>query len=398
MVPLMVGSPAEVGYQMQEGPTTSDFSLQTPHGPIALPAFFPDGTRGVVRAVDSADLAASGVAAVMVNALHLTTQPGADVVSRLGGLHGFMGWPGPIITDSGGYQIFSLLRENSRNGSVSAKGFIYRPGGGADKRLFTPEKSIQQQMRFGADILFCLDQCTHPADPREVQLASVERTIAWARQCKNEFSRRLEQRRSEGPRPLLFAVIQGGQDPDLRRRCADALIAIGFDGFGFGGWPINEEGELVDMVLRVAEMIPPGAPLHGLGIGKPENVVAAFRAGYHTCDSSFPTRAARRRQLMVATGPWERADLSGKDFYDILHIEDKKYYRDGQPLDPLCSCLTCRRYSRAYLHHLFRIDDGLANRLATLHNLSFYSRFIGVLREPSLAQASAHLALAAGLG
>src|ERR1700681_2967226 len=170
----MVGSSPEAAYQM-----TDLLSLPTPHGPIPLPAFFPDATRAVVKSVDAADLAASGVAAVMVNALHVTTQPGADVIAKLGGLHGFMGWPGPIVTDSGGYQIYSLLRENSRNGSVSAKGFIYRPGGGG-KRLFTPEKSIQQQMRFGADVVFCLDQCTHPDDPSEVHLASVERTLAWA--------------------------------------------------------------------------------------------------------------------------------------------------------------------------------------------------------------------------
>src|SRR5258708_1953445 len=287
-------------------------SLPTTHGQIALPAFLPDATGAVVKSIDATDLEASGVAAVMVNALHVTTQPGADVISKLGGLHGFMGWPGPIVTDSGGYQIYSLLRENSRNGSVSAKGFIYRPGGGGDKRLFTPEKSIQQQMRFGADVLFCLDQCTHPEDPSEFHLASVERTLAWARLCKAEFDRRLAQRDGDGPRPLLFAVIQGGNDQDLRRRCAEELLEIGFNGFGFGGWPIGEEGELVDMVLRVPEMIPRGVPIHGLGIGKPENIVAAYRAGYHTFDSSFPTRAARRRRLMVATRPWSRGGISRK--------------------------------------------------------------------------------------
>ncbi|MFY9826307.1 MAG: tRNA guanosine(34) transglycosylase Tgt [Thermoanaerobaculia bacterium] len=359
-------------------------SLPTPHGAIPLPAFFPDATRAVVKSVDAADLAASGVAAVMVNAFHVTTQPGADVISKLGGLHGFMGWPGPIVTDSGGFQIYSLLRENSRNGSVSAKGFVYRPGGrggDGDKRLFTPEKSVQQQMRFGADVLFCLDQCTHPEDASDVHLASVERTIAWARLCKAELGRRLAQRKGDGPRPLLFAVIQGGNDQDLRRRCAESLLEIGFDGFGFGGWPIGEEGELVEMVLRIPEMVPRGIPLHGLGIGKPENIVAAYRAGYHTFDSSFPTRAARRRRLMVATRDWAGGRLTGKDFYDVLYLEDERYYRDGRPLDAFCSCLTCRRFSRAYLHHLFRIDDGLANRLATVHNLAFYSRLMAALAD-----------------
>ena len=353
--------------------------IATPHGTIRSPAFFPDGTRGVVRSVDAADLEASGVTAVMVNALHLTTQPGADMISGVGGLHGFMGWPGPIVTDSGGFQIFSLLRENSRYGSVSGKGFVYRSGGGSSKRLFTPEKSIQQQLRFGSDVLFCLDECTHPEDPREVQRQSVERTVDWARRCREEFDRRVEGSAGDGSRPLLFAVIQGGPDADLRRRCADSLFEIGFDGYGFGGWPIGTDGELVEMVYRVAEMVPEGLPVHGLGIGKPESLVAAHGAGYHTFDSSFPTRAARRRQLMVTGAGWDQESLDGSDVYDILYLQDKTFYRDDAPLDPDCPCLTCRRYTRAYLHHLFRIDDSLADRLATIHNLAFYARLMSAL-------------------
>lgn len=364
-------------------PDGRPLSLATPHGRIPLPTFLPDATRAVVKSVDAADLEACGVCALMMNALHLAVQPGAGAVARLGGLHGFAGWRRPIVTDSGGFQIFSLLRENSRYGSVSSKGFVYRPGGAAARRLITPKKSIRQQMRFGADILFCLDQCTHPEDPREVQLESVRRTISWARECRAEFERRLEQKSEERQRPLLYAVVQGGSELDLRRRCIDSLLELGFDGFGFGGWPISDDGELVDTVLRVAEMVPADLPLHGLGIGKPENLVAAWRGGYQTFDCSYPTRAARRRQLMVARGPWEQLALSDHDFYEVLYLQDKRFYRDGRPLDPECSCLACRRYSRAYLQHLFRIDDSLANRLATVHNLTFYSRLVSSLSEDS---------------
>jgi queuine tRNA-ribosyltransferase len=361
-------------------PAPETVRVATPHGVVEGPRFFPDATRGVVRAIDAADLEATGTETVMVNALHLTTQPGAEMISSVGGLHRFMGWPGPIVTDSGGFQIFSLLRESSRYGSVTDKGFVYRAGGGPKKRLFTPEKSIQQQMRFGADVLFCLDHCTHPEDPAKTQRESVERTVAWARRCRDEFDRRLDDGAvgDDSSRPRLFAVIQGGPDPELRRRCAESLLDIGFDGYGFGGWPIGEDGELVEMVHRVAEMVPAGVPIHGLGIGKPENLVAAHRAGYHTFDSSYPTRAARRRQLMAARGPWS-SPLPESDFYDTLYLQDKKFYRDDAPVEEGCPCLACRRYGRAYLHHLFRIDEGVADRLATIHNLTFYARLMAAL-------------------
>ncbi|MEM7678425.1 MAG: tRNA guanosine(34) transglycosylase Tgt, partial [Myxococcota bacterium] len=260
----------------------------------------PDATRAVVRSVDSKDLKSVHIHGLVTNALHLSTTPGSTVVEQLGGLHRFMAWDRPIVTDSGGFQIYSLLRENSRYGSVSDKGFMYRPGGQGSKKLLSPAKAIHHQVRFGADIVFCLDQCTHPSDAIEIQQQSVARTIAWAKTCKDEFVRLTRNMKDDSPRPLLFAVIQGGDDADLRRRCADALLEIGFDGFGFGGWPIADDGALTEMVALVGqELLPKEFPLHALGVGKPQNIVAAFDQGYTTFDSALPTRDARRQRLFV---------------------------------------------------------------------------------------------------
>ena len=350
--------------------------LETKRGRIDLPAFLPDATRAAVRTLEASELAAVGVQALMVNVLHLSTQPGVDVIRRLGGLNRFMAWPYPIASDSGGFQIFSLITENKKYGSISNQGFLYRPGGGKEKRLFTPEKSIKSQVELGSDILFCLDQCTHPEASKEVQKESVDRTVRWAGQCKDEFNRRTNDH--EQP-PLLFAVIQGGNNMDLRKRCAESLLEIGFDGFGFGGWPIDNEGRLVDMVAEAAELVPSGYPLHALGVGSPKNILAAWDAGYTLFDSTLPTRDARRRRLYITTGPLDQSSLKDKNFYRYLYIEDKKYIRDSGPIDKNCSCPCCSKYSRGYLNHLFRAKEDLAPRLATLHNLTFYSKLMETL-------------------
>lgn len=334
----------------------------------------------MVRAVDAADLRGVGSPALVANALHLSTQPGSKVIERLGGLHGFMGWDRPIVTDSGGFQLYSLLRENDRFGTIGAQGFIYRPGGKSSKKLFSPEKAIAYQARFGADVMFCLDQCTHADDPAETQRQSVARTIDWARRCRTEFDRMHARRGGDaGARPRLFAVVQGGDDADLRRHCAEALAEIGFDGYGFGGWPVADDGRLTDMVGRVAELLPSDVPLHALGVGKPENIVAAHDLGYSTFDSALPTRDGRRRRLFVPTQELTPRSVRQSGFYRYLHIGDDRYRRDADPVDPSCDCPCCRQVSRGYLHHLFNVEDSLALRLATLHNLRFVNRLAEVL-------------------
>lgn len=349
--------------------------LQIRGGTLELPAFLPDATRAVVRAVDSADLEAVGVSALMVNTLHVASKPGLSVIKAAGGLHEFMGWRGPLATDSGGFQIFSLLAAGLA--TVSAKGFSYRPARGAETERLTPESCIHKQLRAGSDLLFCLDHCTGPDASAQELRESVDNTVRWARECRAAFDRAVEGRPA---RPLLFAVIQGGGDLGLRRECAQRLLEIGFDGFGFGGWPL-EHGRLSEMVAATAQLLPPGTPLHGLGIGKPENLVAAFRAGYRTFDCVIPTRDARHGRLFAFAGPPAGIDLDAPGFYSPLSLESSRLRRQAGPLEPGCDCPCCRRYSAAYLHHLHAIGDAAAARLATLHNLRFYTRLVEALRR-----------------
>lgn len=352
-------------------------ALLTRRGPLALPAFLPDATRAVVRGLDSRDLAEVGLEALMVNSLHLATRPGISTVEAVGGVHRFMAWNGVVASDSGGFQAWSMAASGAGLGSVTDKGFVYRHEKTARKNLLTPEKCIKRQLDLGADILFTLDQCTHPDDSAEVQATSVRRTLDWARRCRAEFVARVGEpgRAHAGDRPLLFAVVQGGNDPDLRRRCAEELAAMGFDGFGFGGWPVAKDGALVDMVAHVADVLPRDAPKHALGIGRPDNLVAAWRAGYRLFDCALPTRDARHRRLFIASEGFDKP-LAGNDFYRALYIEDEQHSRDGAPLDPSDP----QGPSRAYLHHLFKIKDASAERLATRQNLGFYARLMHRLR------------------
>ena len=362
-------------------------SLATGHGELSLPAFLPDGTRGVVRTLDATDLDTCGVSALMVNALHLSAHPGASLIHRLGGIHRFIGWDRPIASDSGGFQVLSLIGADPKGGRVSDEGFSYRLDKGQKKRSLTPESCIRKQLQIGADILFCLDHCTHPKESEEAQAQSVARTVGWARRCKAEFVRLMDQKTPPSGPPRLFAVIQGGDRRDLRAQCAEALLEIGFDGYGYGGWPVAPDGHLVESVGHVAEMVPDDVPAFALGIGKPENLLAAFAEGYRLFDCALPTRDARRKRLYVLEGQMEDVRPGIDRWYRYLYIGDERYARDARPLDASCDCLCCARYSRAYLHHLFRVGEGSAFRLATVHNLRFYTRLLARLRGLALASA-----------
>jgi len=352
--------------------------LRTLHGDLELPVFLPDATRGVVRGLDADDLRACGIGALVVNAFHLQSHPGMNTLRALGGLHAFMHWPGPVMTDSGGFQVLSLLAGSSKRGSITKKGVRLRLRDGRDCRLLTPEKCIRHQFMAGADVLVCLDYCTHPAAPREEQHRSVDFTVLWAAACRQEFDRLVE---ATGRRPLLFAVVQGGNDASLRRECAERLLEIGFDGYGFGGWPVADGGRLVDMVQFVAGLIPQAHPRWGLGIGKPGNLVRAAQCGYSVFDCTIPTRDARHRRLYAFRSAPEDAPARPDDFCDVIYMQDDKHRRDARPVDETCDCPCCRNYSRAYLHHLFQVWDPLALRLATMHNLRFYARLMDGLRK-----------------
>ncbi|HBY45771.1 MAG TPA: tRNA guanosine(34) transglycosylase Tgt [Chloroflexi bacterium] len=355
-------------------------TLTTRRGEIAMPAFLPDATRAVVRGVTSSDLVEVGTPALVVNAFHLLRRPGVRVVQAHGGIHAFMGWDRPVLSDSGGFQVYSLIRQNPDYGVIRANEVIFREPDTGEKWTLTPERVIQIQFQLGSDIVVCLDDCTDVGAGLDEQERAVERTIRWARRCREEYNRLAGQMKREQP-PLIFAVVQGGGSEALRRACAQALVEIGFDGFGFGGWPLDADGALLTDVLGwVADALPPDAPKHALGIGSPAHVVTARALGYTTFDSSFPTRDARHNRLYVFQPDFpERAPRPGERFYRTLYILDADYRADREPVDPGCDCPLCRTYSRAYLHHLFKIGDAAGERLATLHNLRFYARLLAAL-------------------
>lgn len=358
--------------------------LETPHGSLPLPAFLPDATLGVVRSVDSADLERVGVRAVVMNVFHLMQKPGSSTVHALGGLHRMAGWPFPIVTDSGGFQAYSLIRQNPKQGSLSDAGIRFRPEGAGREFLLTPEKSVQLQLAYGADVVICLDDCTHADAPAADQETSVQRTVAWAGRCKAEFELQMQQRRArkDGPMsPRLFAVVQGGSSAPLRTRCAETLLDIGFDGYGFGGWPFDGEGRLLSEMLEVVRAaIPQEFPLHALGVGQPEHVVTCTRMGYDLFDCALPTRDARTGRLYVWASPPEPEICSFSGTWRrTVYIDDDKHRKADTPISPGCDCPTCALYSLGYLRHLRKCGDTLYFRLATLHNLRFMSRLIELL-------------------
>ncbi|MGH2357529.1 MAG: tRNA guanosine(34) transglycosylase Tgt [Candidatus Limnocylindria bacterium] len=356
-------------------------ALRTRRGTLAVPTFLPDATRAGVRGISADDLRAIGVEGVVVNAFHLLRRPGARVLQAAGGVHRFMGWEGPVVSDSGGFQVWSLIRQDPARGVIRDNEVIFREPATGQKWNLTPERVIGLQLQMGSDVVICLDDCTDADAPEPEQERSVERTVRWARRSREAFDRLVGG--AGGPdRPLLFAVVQGGGVEHWRRQCAAALAEIGFDGYGFGGWPLAGDGSLLSDPLRwVVDALPADAPKHGLGIGRPDHLVAAAALGYSVFDCALPTRDARHGRLYAfRPGYPERGVSAGSAFYRSVHIHDARYRVDHGPIEDGCDCPACLRHSRAYLHHLFKVADASAERLATLHNLRFYVRLVESLR------------------
>jgi len=354
--------------------------LQTAHGSLNLPVYFPDATRGVVRAIDSRDLESCAVRGLVVNVFHLSTHPGVGLIKHAGGIHRFMDWPHPVASDSGGFQLMSMIRQNAKYGTITDRGIHFADmDGKRDKLMFTPERSIRQQFDLGADLMFCLDDCPSPdASPEEIEI-SVERTVDWAKRCRAEFDRLLKSRaKRQGPRALLFGIIQGGYDISMRARCAEQLLPLGFDGFGFGGWPLSPDGNLAtDILAYTAQLVPDHLPRFALGVGKPEHIARCYQMGWRIFDCVLPTRDARHGRLYTfsASDP-DDVDVLSPDFYRFIYIRDEKHKRNHGPLSEICDCPCCTEYSLSYLHHLFDIGDALSLRLATQHNLRFYTQLM----------------------
>ena len=333
-----------------------------------LPIFCPDATRGVVKGLDSQDLQAAQVRGIIVNTWHLHQQVGAAQMIDFGGIKSLMNYPGLVISDSGGFQVFSLFQKIPGFGKITDEGLVTYTGPKKQtKILFTPEDSIAMQFAIGSDIIICLDDYTPPDGSPDRQKESVMRTIDWARRCRVAFDQQVERRQLRpDEKPLLFAVIQGHDDLSLRRYCAEQLQEIGFDGYGLGGQKFLPSGKLdLDWTAFNASLTPDCFPRYALGFGKPDDIVALIKQGYTIFDTVLPTRDARHGRIYIA---------DPTHLYHTLHLSQAKYSADERPLDVTCHCHTCRHYSRRYLHHLLRLKDTSFARLATIHNLYFYQQ------------------------
>ncbi|GCE14289.1 tRNA guanosine(34) transglycosylase Tgt [Tengunoibacter tsumagoiensis] len=362
-------------------------TLSLPHGEIQLPIYMPDATLAVVRSLDAADLENCSVEAVVMNTFHLMQKPGSSTIQALGGLHKMSGWQRPIVADSGGFQAYSLIQQNAKFGSLSDDGITFKPEGADRKFQLTPEKAIQLQLSYDADVVMCLDYCTHVDAPEQIQADAVMHTIDWAKRCKKEFERLLKQKKfPAGKQPMLFGVIQGGGSFELRKRCAEALLEIGFDGFGYGGWPLDGQGKLLtEIITYTRELIPAHYQMHALGVGHPANIADCTKIGYGIFDSAMPTRDARHARLYAFTGP-QSSFAAGEKWFHYVYANDDKYIKTDQPVSPYCDCLCCQRYSLGYLRHLFKINDTLFFRLATIHNLRFMTMLTQRLRAAADVQ------------
>jgi len=320
--------------------------LLTAHGEVPTRTFMPVGTQGTVKAMTPEELRAAGCAILLGNTYHLSLRPGAEIIERLGGLHRFMHWDGAILTDSGGFQVFSL-GELAR---ITDEGATFRSHLDGSPVHLTPERSLRIQEALGSDIMMVLDECAPLPASRERLIEAMDRTTRWAR-------RSLEARRPGGG--ALFGIVQGGTDSELRARHAREIAAMGFDGHAIGGVSVGEDRESVRRVVALtAPMLPAERPRYLMGMGRPEEIVESIGRGVDLFDCVLPTRNARNGQLFTSGG--------------IVNIKNARYLEDPDPLDPDCDCETCRHYSRAYLRHLFRAGEILASRLLTIHNVRYY--------------------------
>lgn len=329
--------------------------------------FLPDATRGAVRFLTTEQLKETGTKGLVTNTLHLLINYGADHIAELGGIKNLMNWDGMVLTDSGGFQVFSLIHKGKWKGDIHKDGAIFRSPKDGTKYELTPESSIDIQMKIDSDVLVCLDDCRKTDLTREQAEESVERTINWAKRCREHFDK--EYGGTEKTGKLLTSVVQGANYLDLRKECAQALVDIGFDGYNFGGFVVDEEGQLVlDEMSAVIENTPEDTIRYAMGVGKPQDIRDASEIGYNWFDTVLVTRNARHGTLYSSDMPDE-----------ILRITNAQYSDDLSPIDSKCDCEVCKNHSRAYVHHLLKIGEATGSTLATIHNLRYYQRLISTL-------------------
>jgi queuine tRNA-ribosyltransferase len=329
--------------------------LTFPRGVVETPAFMPVGTYGTVKGMKAEEVEATGAHIILGNTFHLMLRPGTDIIEQHGGLHGFMNWDKPILTDSGGFQVFSL----GKMSKITEEGVRFSSPVNGEKIMLTPERSMEVQRKLGSDVVMIFDECTpYPATHKESQ-DSMELSLRWAQRSKDAHS--------DNP-SALFGIVQGGMYEDLREVSVNGLKAIDFDGYAIGGLSVGEPKEdMIRILDHTAPLIPENKPRYLMGVGKPEDLVEGVRRGIDMFDCVMPTRNARNGHLFVNTG--------------VVKIRNATNKTDTGPLDSTCDCYTCKNYSRAYLHHLDKCKEILGSQLNTLHNLHFYQKVMQGLRE-----------------
>jgi len=337
--------------------------LTTPHGVVQAPFFLPVGTQASVKALTQEALERLGAEIVLANTYHLYLRPGHELIRRLGGLHQFMSWPRAILTDSGGYQVFSL----SELRKVTDEGVRFRSHLDGSEHLLTPEKASEIQLALGSDISMVLDECIETPAPREIAEAALERTTSWARRAR-EYFRESARRNGAPPAQWQFGIVQGATFPELRRQSAGQLLDLDFPGYAVGGLAVGEPHEVTcAMTAEVTALLPKDRPRYLMGVGRPEQIADYVALGIDMMDCVLPTRAARHACLYTSEGR--------------VLIKNLRYAEDQRPVDSNCSCGVCRRYSRAYLRHLFAAGEMTAAILATHHNVHFYLDIMRRIRE-----------------
>jgi len=336
--------------------------IETSRGLVETPIFMPVGTLGSVKSISPEELVEAGVQIILGNTYHLYLRPGCDIISRFEGLHRFMNWSKPILTDSGGFQVFSL----AKLAKLSDDGVTFQSHIDGSKHLLSPEKVMDIQTCLGSDIRMCLDQCIQYPATREQCRAALKITSSWARRCKDAWQP------SQSGHSALFGIVQGGMYTDLRRQSADELMDIDFSGYAIGGLSV---GEPADIMLEIADftlpLLPQIVPRYIMGVGTPENLIELAALGADMFDCVLPTRNARNGQLFTQRG--------------TINISNSRYKDDAGPLESECRCYTCRNYSRAYLRHLYLARELLAYRLNTIHNIHYYINFIKCMRAAIIA-------------
>lgn len=332
--------------------------IYTPHGVFDTPMFMPVGTQATVKAVSPDELKAMGASIILSNTYHLYLRPGADLIAEAGGLHKFMKWDGGILTDSGGFQVFSLgpLRK------ITEEGVSFRSHIDGSKHFLSPEKAIEVQMALGADIIMAFDECVpYPAD-FEYARASTERTTRWAERCQKAHTRKDQ---------ALFGIVQGGMYKDLRTMSAQDLVKMDFPGYAVGGLSVGEPKQLMyEMLEHTVPLLPQTKPRYLMGVGTPDCLVEGVMHGIDMFDCVFPTRVARNGTAMTSKGR--------------LVVKNAQFSRDFRPIDPDCDCYTCRNFSRAYIRHLLKTEEIFGLRLTTIHNLHFLIQFMKKMRQSIL--------------